>query len=553
MLRPCHSSVFTGALFASTLLAAGLLTAAPALACGGAFCSSIQPVAVEQNAERILFEINPKGFISTTVEISYTGDPNDFAWVVPVPSAPDLEVTPGDVLLRMDDATSPILNGQRTRCGQSGQRFGGCDTGGGLALAPVAASASLLGCASAGYDGDYFEGDGYDGVDVQEYEQVGPYDPRVVSSDDPAALIDWLNTNGYFVNEAMEPYIASYVLSGSSFLAMRLAPDAGTSDIAPIRMTYPGKTPMIPLILTAVAAEPEMSILAFIAGDSRYQSGNYANVLMDPAWLRYDPFGFETNYFAVSSWLADRVGGHAFFTEYAGPVAWTSSFDQSESEQWLTDLAGRNTNLTRMFTRLSAWEMDVDPIFEPSAGGDVPNTIDLGGNEPFDNCNDTGIGACGGTYCGPGAQCATTFSGDACVCPEGWLARQIINPGAAGAAGLPTVTCQDAGHDLFSTEDLGVTGPCSDSMCGSGGSCVELNGFPTCQCDEGFAAVGMPGNSAPVCEAIIDTFDPEQALVGGSMDVGFAALDTPTKGRRGLEILLGLCIVAVPLIRRRRT
>ncbi len=548
MLRPCHLSVFAGALFTSSLLAA-----APALACGGAFCSSIQPVPVEQNAERILFEIDPKGWISTTVEISYTGDPADFAWVVPVPSAPTLEVTPGDVLLRIDDATSPILNGQRNRCGASGGSFGGCNTAGSLAVATVAAPTALLGCsAEAGLRG--FDSDGgYDGVDVQEYEQVGPYDPRVVSSDDPQELIDWLNDNNYFVSEAMEPYIASYVLSGSSFLAMRLAPDAGTSDIAPIRMTYPGDTPMIPLILTAVAAEPEMSIIAFVAADTRYQSGNYANVLMDPAWLRYDPNGIETNYFAVSSWLADRVGGHAFFTEYAGPVAWTSDFSQSESEQWLSDLNSRNTNLTRMFTRLSAWEMDIDPIFEPSEGGFVPNTIDLGGNEPFDNCNDSGIGECGGTYCGPGALCATTQSGDACVCPEGFLARQIVNPGAAGDAGLPTVTCQDASHDLFSTEDLGVDGGvCTDAMCGPEGTCIEINGFPTCDCDEGTAALGMPGEAAPICQPILETFDPEQALVGGNMDVGFAALSEPKPTRRGLEVLIGLCIIAVPMLRRRR-
>ena len=543
MLRPCHLFVFAGALFA-----ANLLSVAPASACGGAFCSSVQPIAVEQNAERILFEINPKGFISTTVEISYSGDPDDFAWVVPVPSAPDLEVVPGDVLLRLDDATSPILSGQRTRCGSD--RRSGCSVGDSLALA-AAAPTALLGC-PASFDDDDSAGD-YDGVDVESYGQVGPYQPTVVSSDDPAELIDWLNTNGYFVSEAMEPYIASYVLSGSSFLAMRLAPGAGVSDIAPIRITYPGNTPQIPLILTAVAAEPEMSILAFIAGPSRYQSGNYANVLMDPAWLRYDPNGFETNYFAVSSWLADQVGGHAFFTEYAGPVVWTSSFSETASERWLLDLSDRHTTLTRMFTRLSAWEMDIDPIFEPSAGGSVPNTLDLGGNEPVDVCNDSGIGDCGGTYCGPGAQCATTSFGDACVCPEGWLARAIVNPGAAGAAGMPTVTCQDASHDLFSTEELGVDGPCSEWTCGEYGTCAELNGFPTCQCDAGYAAFAMPGDPAPSCAEIVQSFEPEQALVGGSTEVGFASMSEPTRRRRGLEVLIGLCLVALPVMRRRRS
>lgn len=542
MLRPCHSLVFTGALCAATLL-----SAAPAWACGGAFCSAVQPIPVEQNAERILFEVNPKGTISTTVEISYTGDPADFAWVVPVPSPPDLEVVPPDVLLRIDDATSPILSGQRTRCGVG--RSVGCSTGGSLALAPVAVPAAVLGCAASG--GGWGDDDDYDGVDVTDYDRVGPYEPRVVSSGDPEALIGWLNDNGYFVNEAMEPYIAEYVLSGSSFLAMRLAPEAGVSDIAPIRMTYPASAPQIPIILTAIAAEPEMAILAFVASDQRYQSGNYANVLMDPAWLRYDPSGFDTNYFAVASWLADQVGGHAFFTEYAGPTFWTGG-GTNESQDWLQDLARRRPYLTRMYTRLSAWEMDEDPIFEPSAGGDVPNQIDLGGNEPVDTCNDNAIGTCGGTYCGVGAECASTAMGDACVCPEGFAARTIRSPGAADAVGAVTVTCQDLSHELFTTEDLNVDGSvCDFAACGDNGTCVDVNGFATCVCDEGYAAVGVSGETSPECVETIETFTPEEALVGGDMTVGFAALEERTP-RRGLEILLGLAILSVPLLRRRR-
>ena len=46
----------------------------------------------------------------------------------------------------------------------------------------------------------------------------------------------------------------------------------------------------------------------------------------------------------------------------------------------LAGLNSRHTTLTRMYTRISGWEMSSDPIFEPSEGGEVPNTLDLSNN-----------------------------------------------------------------------------------------------------------------------------------------------------------------------------
>src|SRR4051794_31264471 len=69
-----------------------LIEPLPAEACGGLFCSSANPVPVEQNAERVLFVRNENGTYTTYVEIQYTGDPRAFSWVVPVPGTPELGV-----------------------------------------------------------------------------------------------------------------------------------------------------------------------------------------------------------------------------------------------------------------------------------------------------------------------------------------------------------------------------------------------------------------------------------------------------------------------------
>src|SRR6266568_6205748 len=63
-----------------------LLTPLSALACGG-FYTGDTPI--YQNTERMIFEVSP-GSTTLYEQISYSGDPKNFAWVLPVPSVPTL-------------------------------------------------------------------------------------------------------------------------------------------------------------------------------------------------------------------------------------------------------------------------------------------------------------------------------------------------------------------------------------------------------------------------------------------------------------------------------
>ncbi len=86
------------------------LIPSPALACGGMFCDAVQPV--DQSAERIVFawaedDECPDGVITVEVQISYTGDADDFAWVVPVPEIPDLFVSNDALFTVLANATIP--------------------------------------------------------------------------------------------------------------------------------------------------------------------------------------------------------------------------------------------------------------------------------------------------------------------------------------------------------------------------------------------------------------------------------------------------------------
>ena len=67
-------------------LAAGslLLSASPALACGGLFCARIP---VDQTGEKILFAADGQN-VTAHVQIAYKGEAKDFSWILPVPTPP---------------------------------------------------------------------------------------------------------------------------------------------------------------------------------------------------------------------------------------------------------------------------------------------------------------------------------------------------------------------------------------------------------------------------------------------------------------------------------
>jgi MYXO-CTERM domain-containing protein len=521
------------------LTALALLSPAPALACGGFFCGSITLEPVQQNAERILFEINGDGTITTNVEISYTGDPAGFSWVVPVPVTPSLDVdTPADVMALLDDATRPQIIPPPTRCSQA-------------PLAPgVFAETNLV-----------MADDGAGRVGVEDLPQVGPFQPQVIESDDADALIEWLNDNDYLITPQMEPVVADYVAQDMKFLAMKLAPGSEVADITPIGITFAADEPMIPIQLTGVAAEPEMGVLAFIAGDERYESTNWQNLEIDVADVRAHPRNGAENYYPLVSWQIDQAGGQAFVTQSAGPLtdatqqainSWSWNEEYADSIARLEQLQNQYGYLTRLYARASAWEMLSDPSFAPTTGGDVDRFLDLSDQPEVEVCAGEGRQAerdtaCGQMYCGEGATCATTDGwGDACVCPEGTVAREINESRVSGGTTVPTVTCERLDSDLFEgvlTSGVAFEDPCADAQCGENGTCELVNGFATCACESGFAAAAT-GLGTPICVTAQNEYSAEQLLWNSG-----CSCNTSGKSAVGVFGLLALGLLGV---RRRR-
>ena len=209
---------------------------------------------------------------------------------------PGLAITPPDVLRILELATLPTVIPPQTKC--STPRPPG----------------ALINRASGG--GDLAEGAPQDGsVDVTDLPTVGPFDNELIQAGDAQALIDWLNTNGYLITAAMEPAIADYVAEGLAFLGVKLTPGADVAEIQPLSITWPGTDPMIPLRLTAIAAEPEMGILVFVLGGTNYESTSWLSMELDIDRLQANPMSGQNNYHSLLSLQLDEVGGQGFITE----------------------------------------------------------------------------------------------------------------------------------------------------------------------------------------------------------------------------------------------
>lgn len=301
MLRGCF-----GARVRPWILAASLsLVPQAALACGGFFCNSSQPI--DQTKERIVFDIDDVlNKVEVHVQIYYQGSAPEFSWVVPVPAVPEIRVTSDYVFEVLDRATAPTF--YRTT-----QMLGQCDS-----MAFDSAYADTGG--GGGLAGGSFDTAGPSrpaGVTVVAQTQVGPYDQVTLQASDPAALTTWLTENGYSVPPTVGAALAPYVSSTGYFVALKLQNDRDSGDIAPIAMRYDGTVASIPLVLTSVAAQPDMRIVPFILHrDKRAIPDNYLHVVINDAAIHWMTGG--ENYEDVVTAAANEAGGQAFTTDYAG-------------------------------------------------------------------------------------------------------------------------------------------------------------------------------------------------------------------------------------------
>lgn len=159
-----------------------------------------------------------KGTEQLIISPSYEGPSSSFAWVVPVPSRPKVEILKGSIFHELAKLVEPER--------------------------PVAKSPLPMRAAAPG------------GVTVLERKTVGAYDVSVLSATDGQALMKWLTANKYHLPESAVQPMQAYVSEGWTFVASRIKVPANanglrTGTLAPLRLTFSAKKPIYPMRLSS--------------------------------------------------------------------------------------------------------------------------------------------------------------------------------------------------------------------------------------------------------------------------------------------------------------
>ncbi len=308
----------TLSIFLSTILVSSFLFAGPARACGGFFCNANTLSPIYQAAERVVFA-RYDDQVTMHVEITYAGEPTDFAWMLPLPTLPEDELgnpLPLEEILRtsiprlfdiLQSNTNPVFTVNNTfedfGCNQSDpSSFGGTWDSWDSNEAADTGSTDMGGPPP---------------VAVLQEAEIGPFQAQLISATDSQALFEWLGENGYIQDENALPILDSYVVGEYLFLGIRLQSGKETGDIRPIELNLGDTDACVPLRLTAIAATPDMPIMVWVLGEHRAVPKNFLHAEVNPQALQWPQV---PNYADTISEAVDTAAGRAFITEYASPA-----------------------------------------------------------------------------------------------------------------------------------------------------------------------------------------------------------------------------------------
>lgn len=371
----------------------------PPITTGGSGSNTIQTV----TDHRMVLSVSPT---QTTLwdQFSYSGNPEEFAWILPIRSGPETRVElASDRFMDLVDQSGRLsVESPRVperRCGQCvpASGFSQCLSRNGALLPPFGgADSAVRADASAPSDG---------GVTVIREEVVGPYQVVTLRGTDAGSLRAWLTSNNFSIPASIEPTLMHYINLSMDFIALRLRGGEGLRRMAPVRVRMPGSQAALPLRMVSAGISDKVGLLLTVISSSRMEAQNFANFALSSEDLEWD-FATMNNavaqYRAVVSqriralgaaWQTETVrtesAQNALFAyraeitpvapssdagaEDGGPIAPT----QTDISVALSGLAD-SVVFTRMRAELSASQLDRDLLLRAATGGDLPQFVRFG-------------------------------------------------------------------------------------------------------------------------------------------------------------------------------
>ncbi len=202
-----------------------------------------------------------KGCEDLIIQVSYEGDVEDFAWVVPVPSMPEVKASYFEIFFELSNLTISSYYYYRAE--------------GGLTPAEVT---------------------------VYEQKRVGFYDTAILSSEDPEALINWLKDNGYNFPEEAKDTINHYIQKNWYFVALKVAeekqqemyppPSVPGGVIHPVKFSFKTDKIVYPFKISSIN-KGETAVLLYVFADHKQEAKDFEMEFADwiePQNVQYSPY-----------------------------------------------------------------------------------------------------------------------------------------------------------------------------------------------------------------------------------------------------------------------
>lgn len=295
-----------------------------ARACGGCFHGEPTPQKPLTESSvvsdhRMVFALAPQQTVLWD-QIRYSGNPSEFAWVLPVRPGTTVELSHDEWIGSLDATTQPkIIQPQTAPLGGFSGGFGGNDYGGGSgcgcgSMSTASAYSDSANAGSAADSGASLPPP----VQVISQEVVGPYETVIVRSDKPKALESWLRDHGYAIPDSIMPIIEAYTKEKLDFVALRLRPGQGVGAMQPVRIVSPGADPALPLRMVAAGIGAKVGLTLYVLSEGRYRPQNFPEGRIDETKLVWDTAQSRSNYKELSAAVMSGSGDRTWLTEFAG-------------------------------------------------------------------------------------------------------------------------------------------------------------------------------------------------------------------------------------------